>query len=151
MSGSSREKGRRLLSQSQVYYFIIGVSVLCAIAVFVLAVHFDSKEDAARGGAVPVLVSFLLLFLRRNYGEGVNKSVSQAYPKISEKIKAYSEGGEIVPFTPEETSEVILGILSRMNVEAQEQKNQNIALFVSSVFGTILLAFGDFFYILIHH
>ena len=149
MSGLPEGRSRRLLSQTQVYYLIVGLSMVCTIVVFILAVHSCSKEDAARGGAIPVLVSFLLIYLRRNYGEGVYEAVLQLHPEIAEKIKVYLKDGNAASFSPAETTQLVLGILSRINVEASEQKKQNIALFVSSVFGTLVLAFGDFFYKLI--
>jgi hypothetical protein len=146
MSGLPGRRFRKLLSQTQVYYLIVGLSMVCSVVVFFLAVHSGSKEDAVRGGAIPVLVSFLLIYLRRNYGEGVYEAVLQLYPDIAKKIEAYSKDGNAASFSPVETTQLVLGILSRINVEAGEQKKQNIALFVSSVFGTLVLAFGDFFY-----
>jgi hypothetical protein len=137
---------QKMLSQTGLYYVFIVGSVLCALGQFAYGVHICSKDDAVRGGAIPVLVSFLLLFLRRNYGERSFENFRVANPEIAKKLDEVAGTKNIPVFTQEENTKLSLGILSRMNVEAGEQKAQNIALFIASVIGTAILAFGDMLY-----
>jgi hypothetical protein len=132
------------MSQRQVYYIAIVASVLCTVGIFFYGVHINSKDDAVRGGAFPLLVSFLLLFLRRNYGEQSFQALGKAYPDITSKLSAAPKS-----LTSDETTTLVLALLSRINIEADERKMQDIALFIASVIGTITLAFGDFFFKLI--
>jgi len=138
------------MSQKGIYYLAIIASVFAAVAIFIYAIHEGSKDDAVRGGALPVLVSFLLLFLRRNYSEQSFDELKRAIPGIAAKLDGFAQTQTLPTFTQPETSQLLLAILSRMNIEASERKLQDAALFVASVVGTIQLAFGDYFFKLIH-
>jgi len=137
------------MSQKGVYYLAIVASVICAMGIFTYGVHINSKDDAVRGGAIPVLVSFLLLFLRRNYSEQSFDALRNAEPGIASKLDSFESSQTVPSFTDEETGKLLMAILSRLNIEANERKVQDGALFVASVIGTIMLAFGDYFFKLI--
>jgi hypothetical protein len=136
---------RDVVSQAAVYNSVVIFSVLLAAGWFLYALHSHSKDDAGRGGAVAIMISFVLLFLRRNLGERVYETILKSNPSLAEKISDL-DNGVFVPFTSEESTWLFHGILGRINTEADEQKNQNFALFLSSVFGTFVWGFGDYFY-----
>ena len=50
------------------------------------------------------------------------------------------QGGRI---SNEELTQLLIGILGRINVESDEQRNQNRALFWASVIATLAWGFGD--------
>jgi hypothetical protein len=137
---------RDFFSQAVVYYSVVVFSVCCSVGWFLYALHVSCKDDASRGGAVTVIVSLFLLFLRRNYGERVYRSVLDGQPALAKKIKDVSEEKPLIPFTNEEASWLLLGIVGWVNTDSDAQENQNRALFLSSAFGTAVWGFGDVFY-----
>jgi len=137
-------RSRLRMSQSQLYNCGIGLSILLSVGGIWYGA-FVSKDcaDGERGGALGVASAFLIFFFRRNFGERVYRSILEMNPALAEKIQKLAARIPITTFSNEELTQLLIGILGRINVESDEQRNQNRALFWASVIATLAWGFGD--------
>lgn len=133
-----------MLSQRTLYALAIVLSVIVSLSGVAYSVYVSKNPvDGQRGGAIAVVVSLWILFLRRNYGERVYRAIVELSPSIEKKLEDMAENKPVTAFSDIELTIVLLGLVGRINVEADEQRVQNIALFLASVVGTMFWGFGD--------
>lgn len=132
------------LSLTTTYGLAVSLAAIVSLGGVVWAgLSSTDKSDGGRGGAIAVIVSLCVFFLRRDYSERVIDSTLELYPELAKHIENAAEGYPIEPFSPSEATALLLGMFGRMNVESTEQHGQNITLFWTSFIGTIFWGFGD--------
>lgn len=134
------------LSQKKRYVIFVIAAIALSAAGIVIAAFNSSPADGGRGGALAVAFSFLVLFVRRNYGARVYQAIIEDIPKLREQINALRENKQLESAHDDGLNELkrqITAIVSRLDTEASGQSVQNIALAVASVVGTIAWGFGD--------
>ena len=134
------------LTQTLVYNAGITASILLSVGGVVRGAFFSKNcLDGQRGGALGVAAAFAILFLSRNYGQRVYESILDIDSSLSQHITSLVNDEQAQEFTNAELTRIIISILGRINVTADEQRRQNIALAVASVISTIVWGFGDVF------
>lgn len=119
---------KRALSQRTKYLLTIAIASTPSLAGIAYGAYAN-PTDGARGGAITVALSFLILFLRKNHGHSTQETLNAInlpnetpMDKIERKIDAIS---------------------ARLNVNDDGQGNQNKALAWISCIGTFTWGFGD--------
>lgn len=136
----------KLFRRSQAWLYNAGILLSVSVSAGgVLYGALISKKcvDGQRGGAIGVAAAFSILFLSRNYGERVYKSILDTNPDLKARVFALSKEEAVEDFSNKDLTWAIISILGRLNVEADEQRRQNIALVIASVIATLAWGFGD--------
>lgn len=135
------------VSQQGLYRLVVLVSIVLSVGGIVIAACLTEPSDGGRGGAIAVAVAFFVLFVRRPYGARVYQALTKDLPKLREEIKNLREGKDrastSVPDKLDDLKRQVTSIVSRLDVEADGQRNQNIALAWASCIGTLAWGFGD--------
>jgi hypothetical protein len=134
------------MSQKTRYWLVVAVAVLLSAGGIGIAAVASSPADGGRGGAVAVAFSFFMLFVRRDYGARLLRAIIDDIPKLREHINALRGGKEPGPPFADGLDELkrnVEAIIVRLDNEASGQRNQNLALAVASIIGTITWGFGD--------
>lgn len=131
--------------QSRLYYAVVLLTVLVSIAGVLRATLLAKTERGGQGGAIGVALAFWIIFLNRNLGERLYKSILAGNSSLSEKLELLADKKPMADFTNAELTTAMTATMARFSVESEEQRDQNKALVWASVLGTIFWGFGDRF------
>jgi hypothetical protein len=109
-----------------------------------------NPNDAGRGGALAVALSFAALFLSKSYGALIYDLITKTIPEIERNIGASPEttppvSAEIKPFYDRLVmlENKSTGLAAKLGTDANGQKIQNGYLAAASIIGTLVWGFGD--------
>lgn len=126
---------------------MVALSALISVGGIWYALRIShSKDDAGRGGALAVIVSFFAVFVRRSYGARIYQTLFRPGNPMFARLNAYKNRQPVEPFTNAELTDFFIRIVSRTNIEAAEQRLQNWALFWTGLIATVIWGFGDKIY-----
>ena len=126
--------------KSVIYWLVFLLACVSSAAGLVWGVETNSPTNGTRGGAAADMIALLALFLSRNTGAKVHRSIAN---QISDIEKRSPSAG--VKDTLNLLAATVTGITFRLNAEADEQRIQNIWLALSTTVATIVWGFGDIF------
>jgi hypothetical protein len=145
LSGNRRRvSARQQLVHEWLYVFITGLAIFISLSwIWVVAYFGYNLNDAGKGGALGVALSFFMLFGRRNYAKIIASThdqirrLMQRIDSIAEQIATSRDltGGDI--------DEEIDFIETANAASSGSQAFQNAVLTASSVMGTLAWGFGD--------
>jgi hypothetical protein len=134
------------MSQNARYGLVVVVSIVLSAGGILLAAYSADPSDGGRGGAVAVAFAFFVLFIRRDYGTRVYKALTLELPSLKAQVARLRAGGDPSAANSEGVDSLkrqVTAIVARLETEATGQKNQNVALALASVIGTLAWGFGD--------
>jgi hypothetical protein len=141
-----KQRGRKPIPQYTIYILVVIASIILSAGGILIAVHRGDLSRGGQGGAVAVAFSFLILFLRRDYGARVYKAITTDFPNLRAQIRSLRKGDDPATANSDGVAELkrqITGMTARFETEAKGQRAQNLALAAASIIGTLVWGFGD--------
>ncbi|WP_195819414.1 hypothetical protein [Roseobacter sp. MH60115] len=134
---------------SRFWLLLGGVLIVCLMFV-ALGAFYDDEVLGQRGGALGVAISFLALFLSKDYGSMVQKRLGTQYNQLLARLDKI-EGQEENPVASQ-----IAAVKSEMealsmaiSVDKAGERRQNYFIAASASTATIFWGFGDWFVLLL--
>jgi hypothetical protein len=122
------------------FAWVLILSIMLSLAGVLIAVFWVDATHGGRGGALAVALSLLALFATRDTSSRIYKALTERALRVRGNLEELRGGTAPVRLSPDERLDAFE---TKLRLDAEGSKTQNIFLAMATAFGTVFWGFGD--------